>query len=122
MTASNAAMQQGAGQDPRVLFQDFHGDVHDARHAGHHLGIMIVIRDMLTMILEKNISPSLTGCFFTVLFHFDPLIGHFSIGHFPLFKCCTSMGSPKTGLKSNEERRCKYVESERDQSDRWFFS
>ena len=29
---------------------------------------------------------------------------------------------PKHGLKFNEGRRCKYVESERDQSNRWFFS
>jgi hypothetical protein len=44
------SMQQAAGQDPKVLFQDFHGDVQDARHAGHHLGIMIMIGEMLTII------------------------------------------------------------------------
>src|SRR6266481_1742300 len=82
---------------------------------------MVMIGDMLTVILEKIFFSGLTCWFSTILFHSDPLIAIFRLSPFLSSNVVPNMG-PKHGLKFNEGRRCKYVESERDQSNRWFFS
>src|SRR5216684_4362799 len=81
---------------------------------------MVMIGDMLTVILEKIcLRPNLLVL--TALFHFDPRIAIFRLSPFLSSNVVPNMG-PKHGLKFNEGSRCKYVESERDQSNRWFFS